>query len=215
MFPNAKGSELLAILATLDPASQAAGTATGWISLAMHNGLLAVIQTGALGTGATVDAKVQQALDAVGTGAKDIAGKAISQIIKATGDNKQALINVKPEDLDTVAGFGFVRLAVTVGGAASLTAAQVLGVSPRMLPADASNQAAVAQIISSGARTLIVTAELQTGGKASLTIAQRAYLRAEGQADRLLAEGTIRLGWVDSTTLKPGRIPAPVLEALK
>ena len=66
--------------------------------------------------------------------------------------------------------------------------------------------------------TLIVTAELQTGGKASLTIAQRAYFRTPGQNqtnDRLLAEGTIRLGWVDSTTLKPGRIPAPVLEALK
>lgn len=63
--------------------------------------------------------------------------------------------------------------------------------------------------------TLVVTAELQNGGKASLTIAQRAYLRTEGQADRLLAEGTIRLGWVDSNTLKPGRIPAPVLEALK
>lgn len=63
--------------------------------------------------------------------------------------------------------------------------------------------------------TLVVTAELQNGGKASLTIAQRAYLRTEGQADRLLAEGTIRLGWVNSNTLKPGRIPAPVLEALK
>lgn len=68
--------------------------------------------------------------------------------------------------------------------------------------------------------TLVVTAELQSGGKASLTIAQRAYLRTSTQADpsqpdRLLAEGTIRLGWVDSTTLKPGRIPAPVLEALK
>ena len=66
--------------------------------------------------------------------------------------------------------------------------------------------------------TLIVTAELQNGGKASLTIAQRAYLRTSGQTptiDRLLAEGTIRLGWVDSITLKPGRIPAPVLEALK
>jgi acyl-CoA thioester hydrolase len=66
--------------------------------------------------------------------------------------------------------------------------------------------------------TLIVTAELQNGGKASLTIAQRAYLRKPGQTqinDQLLAEGTIRLGWVDSTTLKPGRIPAPVLEALK
>ena len=66
--------------------------------------------------------------------------------------------------------------------------------------------------------TLIVTAELQTGGKASLTIVQRAYLRTTNEnqtTDRLLAEGTIRLGWVDSNTLKPGRIPAPVLEALK
>jgi acyl-CoA thioester hydrolase len=62
---------------------------------------------------------------------------------------------------------------------------------------------------------LIVTAELQDAGRVSLTIAQRAYLRTETQPDRLLAEGTIRLGWVDSTTLKPGRIPAPVLEALK
>jgi acyl-CoA thioester hydrolase len=66
--------------------------------------------------------------------------------------------------------------------------------------------------------TLVVTAELQSGGKASLTIAQRAYLRTAGQTpttDRLLAEGTIRLGWVDSTTMKPGRIPVAVLEALK
>jgi len=63
--------------------------------------------------------------------------------------------------------------------------------------------------------TLIVTAVLQNGGKASLSIALRAYLRSPDQADRLLAEGSIRLGWVDSITLKPGRIPAPVLEALK
>ena len=54
-------------------------------------------------------------------------------------------------------------------------------------------------------------------GKASLTIAQQCLFAARGPNDktRLLAEGTIRLGWVDSTTLKPGRIPAPVLEALK
>jgi acyl-CoA thioester hydrolase len=62
---------------------------------------------------------------------------------------------------------------------------------------------------------LVVTAMLQNGGKASLTIAQSAYLRRPDQTDQLLAEGTIRLGWVNSTTLKPGRIPAPVLEALK
>ena len=131
MFPNAKGSELLSVLATIDPAAQAAGTlTTGWISVANHHGFLSLVQTGVLGTSA-----------------KDITGKAITQIVKATGDNKQALINVKPEELDTVNGFGFVRLSVTVGVAASQTSAQVLGLNPRFAPADASNQAAVVQVI--------------------------------------------------------------------
>jgi hypothetical protein len=148
MFPNAKGSELLSVLATIDPAAQAAGTlTTGWISVANHHGFLSIVQTGVLGTSATVDAKWQQALDNSGTSAKDITGKAITQIVKATGDNKQALINVKPEELDTVNGFGFVRLSVTVGVAASQTSAQVLGLNPRFAPADASNQAAVVQVI--------------------------------------------------------------------
>ena len=148
MFPNAKGSELLSVLATIDPASQAAGAAsTGWVPVANYFGFLALVQTGVLGTSATVDAKLQQALDGAGTGAKDISGKAITQIVKATGDNKQALINVKPEELDTVNGFGFVRLSLTVGVAASQTAAQIMGVNPRELPANAGNQAAVVQIV--------------------------------------------------------------------
>ena len=148
MFPNAKGSELLSILATIDPASQAAGAvSTGWVSAGNYFGLLAVVQTGVLGASATVDAKFQQALDSSGTGVKDISGKAITQIVKATGDNKQMLVNVKPEDLDIVNSFGFVRLTVTVGVAASFTAAQLLGVNPRYAPADAGNQAAVVQVI--------------------------------------------------------------------
>jgi len=100
-----------------------------------------------LGAGATVDAKIQQAQDSTGTGIKDIAGKAITQIPKASGDNKQALINVKPEELDTAKVFGFVRLSVTVGVAASQTAAQVLGINGRELPASGVNQSAVVQII--------------------------------------------------------------------
>ena len=148
MFPNSKASEMLAVLATIDPASQAAGAlSTGWVSVANHLGFLAVVQTGVLGTSATVDAKLQQALDNAGTGAKDIAGKALTQIVKATGDNKQALINIKPEELDTVNGFGFVRVTVTVGVAASITSVQLLGVNPRFAPADAANQAAVVQVI--------------------------------------------------------------------
>ena len=148
MFTNSKASEMLSILATIDPASQSAGPATtGWASVANHHGLLAVVQTGVLGTLATVDAKLQQATDSSGAGAKDVAGRAITQIVKATGDNKQALINLKPEELDTLNGFGFVRVALTVGVAASITGAQLLGVNPRFAPADSGNQAAVVQVV--------------------------------------------------------------------
>ena len=148
MFPNAKGSELFSVLATIDPASQAVGTATtGWISAGNHHSLLALVQSGVLGTGATLDAKLQQATDASGTGAKDVTGKAITQIVKATGDNKQALINLRPDDLDVTNGYAYVRLSLTVAVAASLTAAQLLGFNPRIAPGDASNQSAVAQVV--------------------------------------------------------------------
>ena len=130
MFPNAKGSELFSVLATIDPASQAVGTtSTGWISAGNHHNLLALIQSGALGTNATLDAKLQQAQDASGTGAKDLTGKAITQIVKASGDAKQATIDLKQEDLDFNNGFKFFRLTATVGTAASLIAASVLLIS--------------------------------------------------------------------------------------
>ena len=56
---------------------------------------------------------------------------------------------------------------------------------------------------------LRVTATLAEGGRASLVIAQQAWL-----GDTLLCEGTIRIGWVDAATMKPARIPPSVLERL-
>lgn len=149
MFPNAKGSEQLAILTTLDPSNQAVGVAnSNWITLSSYHSLLAMIETGALATGGTVDAKLQQAQDANGTGAKDIAGKAITQLSQGgNGASRQALINLRPEELDVNGGFAFVRLVVTVGTAAAFTAAQLLGMNPRYEPADGANQSAVAQVV--------------------------------------------------------------------
>jgi acyl-CoA thioester hydrolase len=63
--------------------------------------------------------------------------------------------------------------------------------------------------------TLWVTAAVLETGRVSLTIAQQVLLRSQGQADRLLAEGTIRIGWVDAISLKPGRIPALILENIQ
>jgi acyl-CoA thioester hydrolase len=56
---------------------------------------------------------------------------------------------------------------------------------------------------------LRVTATLAQGGRASLVIAQQAWLN-----DTLLCEGTIRIGWVDAASMKPARIPSSVLERL-
>ena len=61
---------------------------------------------------------------------------------------------------------------------------------------------------------LEVTARTVEAGRASLVLAQQAWLAVEGER-KLLAEGTIRIGWVDNQTMKPGRIPAAILEALQ
>ena len=59
---------------------------------------------------------------------------------------------------------------------------------------------------------LVVTAQLEEGGRASLIIAQRASMKHDGA---LLCEGTIRIGWVDAQSLRPARIPPIILEALQ
>lgn len=146
-FTNAKVSEVMSLLATFDPISQAAATVTtGWVSMADMDRLLAILQTGVLGASATVDAKLQQAKDSGGTGVKDITNKAITQIVKASGDNKQALINLNQSDLDVTGGFYYVRLSITVGVAASQIAASLLGI-PSYEPAAPFNQAAVVQVV--------------------------------------------------------------------
>lgn len=148
MNPNVKLSEKIAILATLDPASVAAGTVvTNYVSVANVGLLSALIQTGVLGASATVDAKLMQATDSSGTNAKAVTGKAIAQIVKASGDNKQAIVEVRPEELDVNNGFGFVALSVTVGTAASQVGAALIGSSSRYLPASQFNQAGVVQIV--------------------------------------------------------------------
>jgi len=144
---NSKISERLALLGSIDPVSQGVGTvSSGWISAANFERFQATVQTGVLGTAATVDAKIQQATSAGGAGAKDVAGKAITQIVKATGDNKQAIIGLRADELDVNAGFAYFNVSITVGGAASLVSASVLAGNGNM-PASTQNQAAVVQVI--------------------------------------------------------------------
>jgi acyl-CoA thioester hydrolase len=59
---------------------------------------------------------------------------------------------------------------------------------------------------------LTVNASLLSKGRSSLVIAQQAW-RKVGEPV-LLCEGTIRIGWVLTASLKPDRIPPSILERL-
>ena len=135
--PNIRPSDRGTILAIVNPQSASSAQSSGWISVAQFASFQALVIVGAIGSSATVDAKIQQASDGSGTGAKDVTGKAITQFTKAgSDDNKQAVINFKPEDLDLTNGFTHVRLTITPATAASLICGVIQGFDARYQPPD-------------------------------------------------------------------------------
>jgi hypothetical protein len=139
-YSNVLPSDRTRVLAVLDPASRAANTyTTGWLDMAAWDSLMAIIQVGALGANGTVDAKFQQATDGAGAGAKDVTGKAITQLTQAGTDhsNQQVLVNLFSDQLDVTNSFRYVRLSVTTATAASLLSAVVLGFDSNYYPAQA------------------------------------------------------------------------------
>jgi acyl-CoA thioester hydrolase len=70
---------------------------------------------------------------------------------------------------------------------------------------------------------LQVSAQITEKGRASIKISQEIRLLpiqdmrqelSNQEQSQLLCHGTICIAWVDSGTLKPGRIPTSILEAL-
>jgi len=136
---NLKPSERFVLVGVVDPdANAAAAYSTGWVDMSLFESLMAVIFAGTLGSSATLDGKLEQATSAAGAGAKDITGKAITQLTQAgTDSDKQAVINCKSSDLDVEGGFRWARLTITVGTATSDAGAALFGVDPHYAPTDA------------------------------------------------------------------------------
>lgn len=145
---NVPLSNLAPVVGVIDPDAYGADTyETGWIDMASFKAILAVVMAGDLGASATLDAKIEQATDGSGTGAKDLTGKAITQLTQAgTDSNKQAVIEVWEDELDKNNDFTHVRLSVTVGTATSDVGAIVLGFNARYQPA--ADLASVDEIVS-------------------------------------------------------------------
>ncbi len=108
---------------------------------------MALVMAGTLGSSATLDAKLEQATDSSGTGAKDITGKLITQLTQAgTDSDKQAIINLRPDELDVANDFTHFRLSMTIAVATSDAGAIVFGADARYEPE--TDNASVDEIVS-------------------------------------------------------------------
>jgi len=134
---NIAPSDRLPILATIDPdVLTAAAHSSDYVDMSKVYSIMAIVLAGELGSSATLDAKLQQATDSSGTSAKDISGKAITQLTQAGTDaDKQAIINCRADELDTANGFTHVKLVITVGTASSDGAGLIIGTDARHEPA--------------------------------------------------------------------------------
>lgn len=149
MNHNILPSDRVAIAGSIDPDNASAGTyTTGWVSMATFRSVMAVVAVGVMASTATLDAKLEQAKDASGTDAKDISGKAITQLTQAGTDaDKQAVINCRAEELDIANDFSHVRLSLTTAAAASYCCGLLLGLDPRNGVASEFDEASVDEIV--------------------------------------------------------------------
>lgn len=149
MNPNILTTDECALVGAIDADAYAASTVTsGWIAAKNFNRFAALIAVGDMVATATLNAKLQQATDASGTGAKDITGKAVTALTAAgTDDNKQAWINLHQDELDAQGSFTHFRLSMTLATAGADLAGYVFGLSPTYGPASDNDAASVDEII--------------------------------------------------------------------
>jgi len=104
----------------IDPDAYSAGTVNGaWVSVADFQEAAAILMVGAMGVNATLDAKLQQAQDTAGAGAKDVPASAITQLTEAGGDGDEIVtLPARSAGLDITNAFTHVRIQVTTAVAA-------------------------------------------------------------------------------------------------
>ena len=146
---NSIPSERVAVLGVIDPdANTAAALTSDYGDATKFETMMAVIMAGTFGTNGTLDAKLVQATDSSGTGVKDITGKAITALTDAgTDSDKQAIINVRAEELDVANSFTHVAIVMTTAVATGDSAAILLGCDPRHAPASDNDLASVDEIV--------------------------------------------------------------------
>lgn len=122
----------------LFPAGRVVGVYnTPWLDMENHHRAEALLFTGVMTQGSTVDMILQEAQDNAGTGAQAILGKAIVQLNQALGDgNDSCIIELRTIEMtqNTPVPYKFIRAQITVANAATEICAAVLRSIPRYPP---------------------------------------------------------------------------------
>jgi len=140
--------ENVAVLGTVDPISQGAGSVnTDVIDALNFTKIVFLVKVGVLGASATVDFLVKGDTASGGSFSTTITGKTITQLTKAGSDDaKQVWVEVDSNALATQ-GYRYLRGTLTVGTAASLVDVTVLGFGCKYGPANQYNLATVDEIV--------------------------------------------------------------------
>jgi len=127
-------SEVHQVGAELYPDNMAAAVhQSAWFDMSIHHRAACILMVGDMGQGATVDLVLQEASDNAGTGAVNIAGKAIAQLTQAGGDgNDVCIIELRTEEMTP--GFDFVRAVLTIANAAVDASLITFGIVNRYAP---------------------------------------------------------------------------------
>ena len=138
MSATEKYTEVAEVLGQIAPlaANAAIGSHdTGWMDMAnFHRAYIHLMAGEPTATG-TLNLKVQEARDLNGDGAKDLTGKAITQLGDGDGGAYVGL-ELQSEELDVDDGFHCIKVITTVGAAVYYHGVVVFGTVPRYPPVD-------------------------------------------------------------------------------
>lgn len=145
---NRLPSEKQAVVATIDPDAYGAGTElSDAIDMSKFESIQAILLLGTFISTGLADFKLVQAVTSGGS-YKDISGKAITQLTDASpDDDKQAIINLRAEELDVANEYRFVKMSFTLTTAGADSGAIALGANAAVEPASDNDLASVAEII--------------------------------------------------------------------
>ena len=147
MFATHRFVDDVVLVGGINPNSLGPGeTLTPVIDMLRFEKVVFILGTGIMNGTSTIDFVVKGSATSGGTYTA-IPGTAITTIVKATGDNVQAVVEVRGETVQA-AGSQFLKGSLTINNTSSLAGVIVLGLLPGYGPAWRLNPASVVQILS-------------------------------------------------------------------